>query len=179
MARALRESCIFLSSFGGLPDDTVRFHRLCYGAVDMVSTVPYRGSVGWLVVVAGLGQWPHRAVLYRVRLAFGSAFKETLDVGQLSPILVLSLVIAYSSRSNFQDGAVGMGFALKYIPGVLAAALILHRGWRAFLAFAGMATLAVLIPWGLLLWVFMGARRLEARTIGWALPLCSAGQSRR
>jgi hypothetical protein len=90
--------------------------------------------------------------------AFGGAFKETLDVGQLSPILVLSLVIAYAPHSNFQDGAVGLGFALKYIPGVLAAALILHRGWRAFLALAGMATLAVLIPWGLLLWVFTGAK---------------------
>ncbi|HUD14184.1 MAG TPA: glycosyltransferase family 87 protein [Terracidiphilus sp.] len=90
--------------------------------------------------------------------AFGGAFKETLDVGQLSPLLVLSLAIAYTPHSKFQDAAVGIGFALKYIPGVLAAALILHRGWRAFLAFAGMATLAVLIPWGVLLWVFTGAK---------------------
>jgi hypothetical protein len=90
--------------------------------------------------------------------AVGGAFKETLDVGQLSPLLVLSLVVAYTTRDKLQDAAVGIGFALKYIPGILAAALILHRGWRAFLAFAAMATLAVLIPWGVLLWIFTGAK---------------------
>jgi hypothetical protein len=90
--------------------------------------------------------------------ALGGAFKETLDVGQLSPLLVLSLAYAYTPRSKLQDAAVGIGFALKYIPGILAAALLLHRGWRAFLAFAGMAALGVLIPWGVLLWIFTGAK---------------------
>jgi hypothetical protein len=90
--------------------------------------------------------------------AFGGAFKETLDVGQLSPLLVLLLAVAYTGRSKFQDAAVGMGFALKYIPGVLAVALILHRRWRALLTFTGTAILAVLIPWGVLLWGFTGAK---------------------
>ena len=90
--------------------------------------------------------------------ALGGAFKETLDVGQLSPLLVLALAIAYTPRSKFQDAAVGVGFALKYIPGVLVAALILHRGWRALWAFMWMATLGVLIPWGVVWWFFTGAK---------------------
>src|ERR1035441_4079344 len=39
--------------------------------------------------------------------AFGGAFKETLDVGQLSPILVLSLAIAYTPRSKSEERPVG------------------------------------------------------------------------
>jgi Glycosyltransferase family 87 len=34
--------------------------------------------------------------------AFGGAAKETLDIGQLSPVLVLALVIAYSSRGELR-----------------------------------------------------------------------------
>jgi hypothetical protein len=90
--------------------------------------------------------------------AFGGAFKETLDVGQLSPLLVLALAVSFTAPSKFQEAAVGIGFALKYIPGVLAVALILHRRWRPLLAFTGMAILAVLIPWGALLWTFAGPK---------------------
>jgi len=88
---------------------------------------------------------------------YGGALKETLDVGQINVLLVLVLAAAYTSRSKFQAAGIGMGFALKYIPGILVAALILQRRWRALLAFIGTA-IAAFLPWAAIMWTLDGAK---------------------
>lgn len=90
--------------------------------------------------------------------AFGGALNEALHVGQLTPILVVSLVIAFTQRGKLQEGAVGIGFALKYIPGVLAVALFLHRRWRVLAGFAWPLILTLLLPWAVLWHFFSGVK---------------------
>lgn len=86
--------------------------------------------------------------------AFGGAGEESLEGGQLGPLLVLLLAIAYTQYSTRQGAVLGAGFALKYIPGVAALALILNRSWRALAVFASLAAAGVLIPWVVLLLCF-------------------------
>jgi hypothetical protein len=90
--------------------------------------------------------------------AFGGAAKETLDIGQLSPVLVLALVIAYSSRGELRGVFTGVGFALKYIPGVLVGSILLHRRWRELSAFLAVGLMGVVFPWIILGLAFSGAR---------------------
>jgi hypothetical protein len=52
--------------------------------------------------------------------AFGGAAQESLNVGQIGPLLVFLIALALSQRERLQEAAVGIGFVLKYIPGVLA-----------------------------------------------------------
>jgi|ERR1051326_3302397 hypothetical protein len=90
--------------------------------------------------------------------AFGGAAGESMSLGQIGPLLMLTVVLAYTQRSTPQGVAVGFGFALKYLPGVLAAALILNRNWRAMVAFAATIVVAVLLPSVVLLTCFSGPR---------------------
>ena len=62
--------------------------------------------------------------------ALGGAAVESLALGQLGPLLALLLAIAYTQRGWRSAAAAGFGLALKFIPGVLAAALVLRRDWR-------------------------------------------------
>jgi hypothetical protein len=78
---------------------------------------------------------------------FGGAAVESLALGQLGPPLVLLLVIAYTQRGWQPAAAAGFGLALKFIPGVLAAALLLRRDWRGLLIFAIVALAFLAIPW--------------------------------
>jgi hypothetical protein len=78
--------------------------------------------------------------------AFGAAAGESLSLGQLGPLLVLLLALAYTRVSSAQGISAGVGLALKFIPGLLAVVILLRRDWRAL---AGMATavgIAVLLP---------------------------------
>jgi len=79
--------------------------------------------------------------------AFGGAAVESLALGQLGPPLVLLLAIAYAQRGWSSAAAAGIGLALKFIPGVLAAALLLRRDWRGLLIFLGVALAFLAIPW--------------------------------
>lgn len=88
--------------------------------------------------------------------AFGGAGEESLEGGQIGPLLVLMLAVAYISFSARQGLALGIGFALKYIPGVAALALILNRSWRALAVFTAVAMAGVLLPWAVLLLWFPG-----------------------
>jgi hypothetical protein len=110
--------------------------------------------------------------------AFGGAAGESLSLGQIGPLLVLVLVSAYTRRAASQGVAIGIGFALKYLPGVLAAALILQRSWRALAAFAATVALAVLVPSAVLLLYFHGAKTPVSGTywmgtpavLSWSIP---------
>ena len=113
-------------------------------------------SAGWLLWrAAGRG----RMALCSIAgvWAFGGAARETLDVGQMGPLLVLIIVIAYTQRAQLREIAVGIGFVLKYIPGVLALALILNRR-RAMVTLAWVTLLGVVLPWLVLLWAFPGEK---------------------
>jgi Glycosyltransferase family 87 len=94
--------------------------------------------------------------------ALGGAAKETLDVGQLSPLLVLVLVLACTQRGRLQGASVGLGFALKYIPGLLAVAFFMHRRWRTLVGFAGTVLVTAVLPWLALSLLFAGARAPRA-----------------
>jgi len=89
--------------------------------------------------------------------AFGGAAQESLNVGQMGPLLVFLIAIALSQRGPLQDAAVGIGFVLKYIPGVLAVALILNRR-RALVTLAWIVALGTILPWAILFWAFPGAK---------------------
>lgn len=88
--------------------------------------------------------------------ALGGAAKESLDVGQISPLLVTFLVIAYTRRRSPQRFSIGIGFALKYIPGILALPLVLQRRWRALAEIASIGISFVLIPWIVIRLFFAG-----------------------
>jgi hypothetical protein len=88
--------------------------------------------------------------------AFGGAGEESLEGGQIGPLLVLLLAAAYTEHSARQGAALGIGFVLKYIPGVAAIALILNRSWRALVVFASVAAAGVLLPLAVLMLFFPG-----------------------
>ncbi len=79
--------------------------------------------------------------------AFGGAINETLRQGQLSPLLVLLLTIAYTQRKRIAGVSAGLCFALKYFPGIVAIPLLLGRQWRALAASIAAGVGGVLVPW--------------------------------
>src|SRR5262249_53428661 len=83
--------------------------------------------------------------------ALGGAAKETLMQGQLSPLLVLLLAIAYTQTGRVRGVAAGFGFALKYFPGIVMLPLLLGRSRRALASAIGIAVVGVCLPW-LMLW---------------------------
>jgi len=91
--------------------------------------------------------------------AFGGAGEESLEGGQMGPLLVLVLALAYTQYSARQGAALGIGLALKYIPGVAAVALILGRSWRALAVFASLAAAGGLILWAVLWLCYPGPYR--------------------
>jgi hypothetical protein len=105
------------------------------------------------VIAAAYLMWrflgKHRTALCWVAAvwAFGGAARETFAVGQVGPLLVLALAVAYSEPRLRGGFAVGFGFGLKFIPGVLGLPLLLGRRWReiAGAALGGIATL--ILPW--------------------------------
>lgn len=78
--------------------------------------------------------------------AFAGAAGESLGLGQLGPLLVLLLALACTRGSPAQGVSVGMGLALKFIPGLLAVVVVLRRDWRALAALAAALVVAVAIP---------------------------------
>jgi hypothetical protein len=79
--------------------------------------------------------------------AFGGAAVESLALGQLGAPLALLLALAYTQPGWRPAAAAGFGLALKFIPGVLAVALLLRRDWRALLVFGGVALALLALPW--------------------------------
>jgi hypothetical protein len=98
--------------------------------------------------------------------ALGGAINEALILGQLGPLLVLLLVIAYTQRERLQGAFAGLGFALKYFPGIVTLPLLLGRRWRALAASAGVALAGVCLPW-LILWAFFAGNGAPLRAHYW------------
>ncbi len=85
--------------------------------------------------------------------AFGGAAEESLALGQIGPLLVLLLAIAFTQGPAAQGAASGLGLCLKYVPGVLLAGLVLERSWRAVVWFGASTVVFLLAPWA-----FLGAK---------------------
>ena len=98
--------------------------------------------------------------------ALGGAFNETLRQGQLSPLLVLLLVIAYTQRGRLSGASAGVAFALKYFPGIIALPLLLGRRWRALAASASVALAGVGLPW-LIIWKFLAGPKAPVSAAYW------------
>lgn len=79
--------------------------------------------------------------------ALGAAAGESLALGQIGPQLTLLLAAAYTTAGRRQGLSVGIGFALKLIPGALGAILILRRDWRGLFAAMASAALLLAVPW--------------------------------
>jgi hypothetical protein len=63
--------------------------------------------------------------------AGGRAAGEAVGVGQLGPELALLLAIAYTAADWRQGAGLGLGIALKFLPGPCAIGLAMARCWRA------------------------------------------------
>jgi hypothetical protein len=102
--------------------------------------------------------------------ALGGVIDETLRQGQLSPLLVFLLVIAYTHRGRLGGAFAGLGFALKYFPGIITLPLLLGRRWRALAASAVVALAGVLLPWLVILAFFAGAKAPVSATYWMGTP---------
>lgn len=101
---------------------------------------------------------------------FGGAAAENFVLGQFGPVLVLILVLAYTQEQESRGIAASLGFALKYLPGVLLAGLVLQRNRRSLAAFLAASILFLLIPWAVLLYAFPGARGPAGSNFGMGTP---------
>jgi len=79
--------------------------------------------------------------------ATGGAAAEAFWLGQLSPLLALLLAIAYTSTEWRPGAALGAGFALKFIPGLLAIGLLLNRSRAGLAAFLASICVFLAVPW--------------------------------
>jgi len=79
--------------------------------------------------------------------ALGGAAGESLALGQTGPLLTLLLAVACTSTGWPQTASIGIGVAVKLIPGVLCVALALKRDWRSLLATLCWAALLLVTPW--------------------------------
>ena len=80
--------------------------------------------------------------------AGGRAGGEAVGMGQVGPELALLLAIAYTATDWRQGASLGLGIALKFLPGPCAIGLAMARCWRAL----SVAILCSLL--GALSWVF-------------------------
>jgi hypothetical protein len=94
---------------------------------------------GWLAAVCIAAIW-----------AFGGAAEESLSLGQVGALLTLVYTVAIVSRRRAGDAA-GLGFALKYLPGLVALPLALNRDWRALRRSAAIGLALLIVPW-LVVW---------------------------
>jgi len=109
-------------------------------------------SQACLLVAAGLiwrvfgRDWPMACSIALVWATAG-ATAEALWLGQLSPLLALLLAAAYTSIQWRQGAALGVGFALKFIPGALAIGLLLNRSRAGVMAFLASLSVLLALPW--------------------------------
>jgi hypothetical protein len=79
--------------------------------------------------------------------AFGGVAWEDLALGQLGPLLVLLLTVAYTQKDVLGGLAVGFGFGLKFLPGVLGLPLLLRGRWKQIAGAAIGVFVGIVLPW--------------------------------
>ncbi|MGD0359670.1 MAG: glycosyltransferase 87 family protein [Bryobacteraceae bacterium] len=103
-------------------------------------------AAAWLIW-RHLGAGRMAGVIVAVVWSMGAAAGESLALGQIGPQLTLLLAMAYTLIGRRQGSAIGAGAALKLMPGVLCAILVLRRDRRALFAALASGALLVIIPW--------------------------------
>src|ERR1017187_1667167 len=78
--------------------------------------------------------------------ALGGAAAVNLVLGQLGPLLVLLLALAYWRAGAAQGAALAAGLSLKLLPGILSIVPLLRRDWRAVAVLIAVASAGVFIP---------------------------------
>ncbi len=79
--------------------------------------------------------------------AAGGAAQDAFGSGQPDHLLLL-LCVAAITRCGWRQGfAVGAGFAVKLLPGVLGLLPVFERRWRALWAAVAMSALLTALPW--------------------------------
>lgn len=138
-------------------------------------------AAAWLIwksmVQEGMCGWAAACSIAFV-WATGGAAVESLALGQLGPLLVLVLVLTYTQRDWRSTAPAGFGLALKFIPGILAAALLLRRDWRGLFILAGVALGLLAIPWSFTACCLDGPKTPAGTdtwtgtpaTLSWSLP---------
>lgn len=110
--------------------------------------------------------------------ALGGAASESLALGQLAPVVVLLLTLAYTGSSNWQGIGSGIAAGLKYFPGAPLLAFLLARGRRAVIAFFAATAITLVIPW-LVVWIFLAGPKTPPRAaysmgsptiLSWSIP---------
>ena len=90
--------------------------------------------------------------------AFGGAAEDSLGLGQVGCLLTLLITIAYTRTDWLRSWSIGLGVAIKIIPGVLVIVLLLQRQWRS-LAIAGATALVLtVLPWAAVSAFFAGPK---------------------
>jgi hypothetical protein len=110
--------------------------------------------------------------------AFGGAAEESLALGQIGPPMVLLLAIAFTQDARWQGVAAGIGFGLKYIPGVLLTGFLLARSRRALAWFGATTVGFMVLPWAVLTFGFAGPKTPVSGTywmgtpalLSWSVP---------
>lgn len=110
--------------------------------------------------------------------AFGGAAGEALAVGQVSPLLVLLVVVALCCQRSQRGAGVALGFALKLFPGLLGLAVVFRAERRAVRTMISTALVAVLLPWVTVAIFLRGPLGLTKgsafagtpATLSWSLP---------
>ena len=87
--------------------------------------------------------------------AGGRVAGEAVGVGQLGPELALLLAIAYTAANWRQGASLGLGIALKFLPGPCAIGLAMARRWRA-LCVAVLCSLLGALSWVFASWALAG-----------------------
>lgn len=100
----------------------------------------------WLIWRAFGRDWPIACSIALIWAA-GGATAEALWLGQLSPLLALLLAAAYTTTEWRQGASLGVGFALKFIPGILAIGLLLNRSRAGVAAFLASLSVLLALPW--------------------------------
>jgi len=108
-------------------------------------------SQGFLLLAAfltwrGLGQDRTAACCVACVWALGGAAAVNLVLGQMGPLLVLLLSLAYWRAAAGQGAAVAAGFSLKLLPGILSMVPLLRRDWRALAALITVTIALLLVP---------------------------------
>ena len=89
--------------------------------------------------------------------AGGRAAGEAVGLGQLGPELALLVAIAYTTADWPQGASLGLGIALKLLPGPCAIGLAMARRWRALWVAILCGSLGAL-SWVLASWALAGPR---------------------
>ena len=141
-----------------------------------VARLPYVAAQwSWHVIsflslsFAGYLIWTHLGRTWRAFIAvavvwaFGGAAEDSLGLGQVGCLLTLLITIAYTRTGWMRSWAIGLGVAMKLIPGVLAIVLLLQRRWREFGLAVVSALVLMLVPWTLV-WMLLPGPKAPPRS---------------